>query len=76
MKQETSRGRLSGSSIVANFPCEARKSTLDMLSTQKIESRIEIAAASASRSVIAVLISKYDATVETKSLMEMDGESA
>ena len=57
------------------FSFEVRKPTPDMLSTQKIESRIEITDTSASRSAIAVLISKYDVTVETKSLMELDGIS-
>ena len=57
------------------FSFEVRKPTPDMLSTQKIESRIEITNTSASRSAIAVLISKYDVTVETKSLMELDGIS-
>ena len=42
----------------------------------KIESRIEIAAASASCSATTMLISKYDAMVKTKSLTEMDSESA
>ena len=62
--------------IVSDPPVESRKPTLDMLSTQNINSRIEIAATSVSRSAIAVLISKYEATVETKFLMDMDSESA
>ena len=59
---------------MTDFPFESRKLTPDILSIQKIESRIEIAAAATSRSAIAVLLSKYEATVETKSLTEMDGE--
>ena len=49
--------------------------TPDMLSTQKIEHRIKIAAASASCSVIAVRISKDVAMVKTNLLMEKDGDS-
>ena len=52
--------------IVTDFPVESRKPTPAILSTQKIESRIEIA----------VLISKYEVTVENKSLIEMNRESA
>ena len=61
---------------MAVFPVESRKPTLDMLATQKIESRMEVAATSASRSAIAVLTSKYEATVETKTLTEIDREFA
>ena len=59
-----------------DFPVESRKPTPDILTTLKMEPRIETDADSASRSAIAVLISKYDATVEIKSLTEIDGESA
>ena len=51
--------------MVIDFAFEVNNSTLDVVSTQTTESRIEIAAASTSRSAIAVLILKYDATVET-----------
>ena len=61
--------------IVTDFPVESKKPIPDILSTHKNESRIETAAVSASCSAIAVLISKFQATVETKALMEMDGES-
>ena len=61
-----SRGRLSGSVIVTDSPVESRKPTPDILSTQKIESRIEITTTSASFLAIAVLISKYETTVEIK----------
>ena len=67
---------VSGSFIVTNFPFELKNPTPEILSTQKIKSRIEIAAASAFCPAIAVLVSKSDATVETKSLMEIDGEFA
>ena len=59
-----------------DFPVESRKPTPDILTTLKMEPRIETDADSASRSAIAVLISKYEATVETKFLMDMDSESA
>ena len=59
-----------------DFPVESRKSTLDILATLKIKSRMEIDAASASRSAIAVLVSKYETTIETTSLTEIEEESA
>ena len=65
-------GRLSGSFIVTNFPFEVKKPISVMLSTHKIESWIQIAVYSVSRLAITVLVSKYDATVETKFLIEMD----
>ena len=59
---------------MTDFPFKVRKSTPDRSIT--IESRIEIAAASTSRSAIAVLILKYDETMEIKALIDMDDESA
>ena len=47
-----------------------------MLVTRKRESEMNSAAISVSLSVIAVLISKYVATVVTKSLIEMDSDAA
>ena len=61
---------------VTDSPLEVRKATLVMLPTQKIESRMESAAVFVSLSAIAMLISKYVATVVTKSLQEMDGDPA
>ena len=74
IKIKMSRGRLSGSVIVTDISAESKKPTPDILSTQKIESRTEISATSASRSAIALLMSKYEAILETNSLMVMDGE--
>ena len=71
-KIKMSRGRLSGSVIVTDFSAKSRKPTPEILSTQKIESRIEISAASTSRSAIVVLISKVETIVDTKSLMKVD----
>ena len=59
-----------------DFSVESRKSTRDILVTLKIESRIEINAASVSRSAIEVLISKHDAMVDIKALTEIGGELA
>ena len=60
--------------MVTAFSLGSKNSTPTMLSTQIIESRKEIATASASFSAIVVLISKYIATVETKSLIETDND--
>ena len=59
-----------------NFPVESRKTKPEKLATLKIESRIEINAASVSRSAIEVLISKHDAMVDIKALTEIGGELA
>ena len=62
--------------IAINFSFELRKPTPAILSTQKMKERIKIVAASSSLSAIAVLIPKYVVMMDTKSLIETDGESA
>ena len=58
------------------FSFEVKEANSDHVTNAKTESRMKLAAVSASFSTIAVLISKYVATVVTKSLQEMDGDPA
>ena len=56
------------------FPMKLRK-TPTILCRQKIETRINEAPTSTSLSVIVVIISKYAATMDIKSLIETNGVS-
>ena len=51
---------------MTSFPLDLRKLTLDTLATEKIDSRMADVVTSTSLSFMAVLISKYSATVEIK----------